>query len=114
MVEPQAPGRLPARADLLDGLGQEAAGNGAVGVEGDAELAQCREDLRLLQARDGGVVALVDGGEDEVVRAAVVVRVLDLGGAEVGESEAAEKALGVGGVDAAQLRVEVDGGVGTV
>ena len=65
-------------------------------------------------ACDGAVVALVHGGEDVVVFPGDVVDLLDLGGGEVGQAEAAEHALFVHFVDAREGFGERDAGVGRV
>jgi hypothetical protein len=67
-----------------------------------------------LLARDGGVVALVGGGQDVVVFFAVVVDSLDVFGLVVGQAEAGEVALFVDFVDAGEGGGERDGGVGRV
>ena len=53
-----------ARFEHLRVFDEEAAGERGVGVEGDAELAEEREERLVGVAGDGVVVPLVDGGED--------------------------------------------------
>jgi hypothetical protein len=103
-----------ARRHLLFRPGQEAAGERAVGVEGDAELAQRREEDGVGLARDRRVVALVGGRQHVVVLLAVVVHGLDFFGPVVGQAEAREVALLVHFVDAREGGGQWHAGVGRV
>jgi hypothetical protein len=103
-----------AGVEVRCGFGEEAACEGAVGVEFDAEFFQRWEEDGLGVARDGAVVSLVDGGEDVAVCFADVVGLLDLVGRVVAQAETAEYAFFVGGVDAREGFLEGDGGVGCV
>ena len=100
--------------DLLACLDQEAARDRRVGVEGDAELAEGREQEGFLLACHGRVVTLVDGGEDVVVRFAVLVDRFDVRGFVVGQAEAGEGTLFVDFVDAGEGRSEGHARVGGV
>ena len=88
--------------DLLARLDQEAARDGRVGVEGDAEPAQGRQEEGLGLARHRRVVALVDGRQDVAVGLAVRVHGLDVRRLVVGQAEAREGALFVDLVDAGE------------
>ena len=75
------------RAYLGGGFGEEAAGDGGVGVEFDVELAEEREEEGFGVAGYGVVVALVGGGEDGVGGCLEVVDLLEGLGRVVGEAE---------------------------
>lgn len=66
---------------------EEAAGERGVGVEGDLELAEEREEVGFDVPYHGVVVSLVDRGEWVGVDFAYVVDLLYVGGFEVGEAE---------------------------
>ena len=68
-------------------FGEEATGNGRVGVEADSEAVEEREEFRFAVSGDGVVVALEGGWEDGVSGSLNVVDLLDVVGKEVGEAE---------------------------
>ena len=73
-------------------LGQEAAGDGRVGVERDAEPAKDREEIGLTSTRQKVVIALVDGGENRFVAGLDVMDDLSFCWGEIGETEVLELA----------------------
>jgi len=75
---------------LLLRLGQEPTSNGRVGVEGDVEFAEKREEEGVLLSRDGGVISLINSREYVVILLAVVVDLLNSVGLEIGKTEAGE------------------------
>ena len=82
---------------------QEAASQGTVGVEMDAEFLQRGEKGFFRMARHWVVVALVDSGKWEAFCFGDVVHLLDLLWAEIAQSEASEDTLLVHFVDALEL-----------
>ena len=75
--------------------GEEAATRGAIGVKGEAVLAQDGEEVLLVAAHDGVVVALVDAGLDPAPCLAYVEELLDFVGRVVGEAPFLDLALPV-------------------
>jgi hypothetical protein len=66
---------------------EETAGDGGVGVEGNLEFAEEREEGGFGEAGDGVVVSLEDGGEDGGGCFLDGVDLLDLGGGEVANAQ---------------------------
>ena len=95
-------------------LGQEAAGDGAVGVEADAVFPQRREHLGLCPPGDGAVAALVHGGEHVAVLLADGHDLLNVAGQEVGEAEFLEAALLVQLIETAERLFPGESTVGGV
>ena len=84
------PSPLPALCQLFWALGQKASGDRAVGVERDVIFAKSREKLCFRKTSDGGIVPLVDGGEDIVVLRGNANHFFDFVGTEIGKPEALE------------------------
>lgn len=66
---------------------EEAASERGVGVEGDLELAEKREEVGFDESRDRVVVALINGGERIGIFFTDVVDFLHIWWSEVGEAE---------------------------
>ena len=80
------------RSQVPRRLGQEAAGDGGVGVERDTESAKDREEIGLTSTCQKVVVALVDGGENRSVAGLDIVDDLSFCGGEIGKTEVLELA----------------------
>lgn len=86
----------PPRGRIIVVASEEAAACGAVGVKGEAVLAQDGEEMLLVAAHDSVVVTLVDAGLDPASCLAYVEELLDLIGCVVGEAPFFDFAVAVG------------------